>query len=266
MSDKPAFLKKKLPVLTPGRRAKIKRHSKLMAEVVHGVDRMVGKTVARLKASGELDNTLIIFASDNGFALGEHNIPSGKDLPYEEVTNVPLIMRGPGVPVGQHNDTLVTLQDITSTITDLSGAKAGRTQDGVSLYDVIADPAAYADRAVLIESGGIMGSTRELGRTSPEQELLPGSADPGALLHPVRHRRHRALRPQHRPARAGLAEGPRAEGIDEERARQAPEVQGLGLQPADHRRLSRAPAGELVVHVRVKNDERAPAGVRRSHR
>lgn len=174
MSDKPAFLRKKLPVLQPGRRAKVRRHSLLMAQVVHGVDRMVGRTVARLEASGELDNTLIIFTSDNGFALGEHNIPSGKDLPYEEVTNVPLIMRGPGIPVGGHVDTLVTLQDITATITDLAGAKPGRTQDGISLYDVIADPAPYADRAVLVESGGIMGSTRLLGSTAPTKRFFLG--------------------------------------------------------------------------------------------
>lgn len=174
MSDKPGFLRKKLPVLQPGRRARIKRHSLLMAQAVRGVDRMVGKTIAKLEASGKLDDTLIIFTSDNGFALGEHNIPSGKDLPYEEVTNVPLVIRGPGIPIGAHEDALVTLQDITATITDLTGAKAKRTQDGISLYDVLANPAAYADRAVLYESGGVMGSTRELGRTSPNKRFFLG--------------------------------------------------------------------------------------------
>lgn len=172
MSDKPAFLAKKLPVLQPGRRAKVRRHSLLMAQSVRGVDRMVAKTIGRLEASGKLDDTLIILASDNGFALGEHNIPAGKALPYEEVTNIPLVMRGPGVPVNARVDTLVTLQDITATITDVAGAEAGRTQDGVSLFDVIADPAAYADRAVLYESGGVMGSTRELGRTSPGKRFF----------------------------------------------------------------------------------------------
>ncbi|MCY7396819.1 MAG: sulfatase [Nocardioides sp.] len=174
MSDKPRFLRQRLPVLQPGRRATIRRHSLLMAQAVRGVDRMIARTIGRLEASGELDDTLIIFASDNGFALGEHNIPSGKDLPYEEVTGVPLIMRGPGVPIGAHEDTLVTLHDITATITDLAGARAGRRQDGVSLLDVVADPAAYADRAVLYESGGIMGSTRELGRTSPDRRFFLG--------------------------------------------------------------------------------------------
>jgi N-acetylglucosamine-6-sulfatase len=174
MSDKPAFLRTKLPVLQPGRRDKIKRHSLLMAQSVRGVDRMIGKTIAKLEASGKLDDTLIVFTSDNGFALGEHNIPSGKDLPYEEVTHVPLIVRGPGIPVGAHEDTLVTLQDITATITDLTGARARRTQDGISLYDVLANPAAYADRGVLYESGGVMGSTRELGRTAPGKRFFLG--------------------------------------------------------------------------------------------
>ena len=174
MSDKPRFLRQKLPVLQAGRRARVRRHSLLMAQVVQGVDRMVGQNIARLEALGKLDDTLIIFTSDNGFALGEHNIPSGKDLPYEEVTDVPLIMRGPGVPVGAHADTLVTLHDITATITDVAGAKPRRRQDGVSLLDVLADPAPYADRAVLYESGGIMGSTRELGRTSPGKRFFLG--------------------------------------------------------------------------------------------
>ena len=54
----------------------------------------------RSSADGELDNTLVIFTSDNGFFHGEHRIGTGKLLPYEPALRVPLLMRGPGIPAG----------------------------------------------------------------------------------------------------------------------------------------------------------------------
>ena len=58
--------------------------------------------VNALEAKGELDNTLIIYTSDNGYFHGEHRIPDEKSHIYEESIRVPLEMRGPGVPQGVH--------------------------------------------------------------------------------------------------------------------------------------------------------------------
>src|SRR5215211_745472 len=65
------------------------------------VDDHVKKLVDTLKKTGQLDNTLIVFVSDNGWMQGEHRIPGDKFLPYEESLRVPFILRGPGVPAGR---------------------------------------------------------------------------------------------------------------------------------------------------------------------
>ena len=74
------------------------------------------------RASGELDNTLIIYTSDNGFFHGEHRIPSGKMHIYEESIRVPLEMRGPGIPKGVSVDPLAINADLAPTIVDAAGA------------------------------------------------------------------------------------------------------------------------------------------------
>ena len=62
------------------------------------VDEGVAQIVEALRRNGELENTLIVFMSDNGFMHGEHRALAEKVLPYEESIRVPLVMRGPGVP------------------------------------------------------------------------------------------------------------------------------------------------------------------------
>src|SRR5215204_786046 len=63
-------------------------------------DEKVGSLIGELEDAGELDNTFILFTSDNGYELGEHRIRFKKGYPYEESTRVPLFVRGPGVPAG----------------------------------------------------------------------------------------------------------------------------------------------------------------------
>ncbi len=65
------------------------------------VDDHVKRLVDTLRATDQLENTLIVFLSDNGWLQGEHRIPGDKFLPYDESLRVPLIMRGPGVPAGR---------------------------------------------------------------------------------------------------------------------------------------------------------------------
>lgn len=59
---------------------------------MQAVDEMVAEFVKSLEESGQLDNTYIFFTSDNGFHMGEHNLPSGKMLAYEEDIHVPLLV------------------------------------------------------------------------------------------------------------------------------------------------------------------------------
>src|SRR5690606_34763605 len=101
----------------------------------------------------ELDDTLLIYTSDNGFFHGEHRIASEKVLPYEESARIPLIVRGPDVPRGKRIGQLVSNIDWAPTIVDAAGARAGRLMDGSSLFDVIEDPRREPGREVVLENG-----------------------------------------------------------------------------------------------------------------
>ena len=104
------------------------------------LDDEVGKMIGQLKKAGQLSNTLIVFTSDNGWLMGQHNINGNKYLPYEESIHVPLMMAGPGVPKGKTNNALVANVDLSPTIVKASGAKAMRATDGMSLFPVMSNP------------------------------------------------------------------------------------------------------------------------------
>ncbi len=101
-------------------------------ESLLAVDRMVGDIVAALKQSGELENTYVIFTSDNGYLLGEHR-QVGKHLLFEESIRVPLVVRGPGIEAGDKGSEPVQNIDLAPTIVDLAGINAQRLMDGVPI-------------------------------------------------------------------------------------------------------------------------------------
>ncbi len=105
------------------------------------LDDQFAMMIDQLKKNGKLKNTLIIFTSDNGWLMGQHNINGNKYLPYKESTHVPLMIAGPGVPKRKTNDALVANVDLTPTIVAASGAKARRVSDGMSLFPVMKNPA-----------------------------------------------------------------------------------------------------------------------------
>ncbi len=94
VSDKPSFISN-LPRLDPTTTATIERRYRCALASLVAVDRGVRKIVAALRRAGELDDTVIIFTSDNGFYFGEHRIPEQKTRPYEEALRVPLLIRVP---------------------------------------------------------------------------------------------------------------------------------------------------------------------------
>jgi N-acetylglucosamine-6-sulfatase len=101
-------------------------------ETLLSLDRSVGSVVQALKARHELNRTVIIYTSDNGFLWGEHRL-GGKVWPYQESTHVPLIVRTPWTTTAQRNNQPVLNIDLASTISELAGAKPDLPQDGRSL-------------------------------------------------------------------------------------------------------------------------------------
>jgi len=100
-------------------------------ESLMAVDDAVAAIVAALEHSDRLRHTMIVFMSDNGYLNGEHRI-IGKNVPYEEATSIPLVIRWDGrVRAGAVDARLTNNVDIAATIADAAGATM--TTDGQSL-------------------------------------------------------------------------------------------------------------------------------------
>ena len=202
MSDKPRFIRSRRRI-SPAKGRSIRELYQQRLESLLAVDEAVASIVDSLQRGGELDNTLIVFTSDNGYLLGEHRVPAGKVLPYEPSIRVPLILRGPGVPRGQHRRQLVVNADLAPTILEAAGAQPGRMQDGRSLFPLLRDPRLEWGRSLLIE-GGFGGFHRFEGlRTyrylyvryrEGEQELYDLRHDPHELRSRHRSRRYARVR------------------------------------------------------------------------
>ncbi len=102
---------------------------------VTALDYQIGRLLARLKESGQYENTLILFSSDHGLAVGSHGL-MGKQSLYEHAMKPPLIFSGPGIPKGE-SDALVYLLDLYPTVCELVGADIPEGLDGKSLAPVI---------------------------------------------------------------------------------------------------------------------------------
>src|SRR5262249_39066194 len=72
------------------------------------LDEQVGRIVAALKEAGIYENTIIIFSSDHGLAIGSHGL-FGKQNLYDHSMRVPFIIAGPGLPKGKTSDALIYL-------------------------------------------------------------------------------------------------------------------------------------------------------------
>ncbi len=111
------------------------------------IDDQIGRIVAVLEELGQLDNTLIVFTSDHGDAMGAHRLML-KGLPaFEEVYRVPLIVAGPGVPAGHVVDGVASLLDIGPTLVELLAGQQFACQ-GRSLTPLLRDDASgWTDEA-----------------------------------------------------------------------------------------------------------------------
>ena len=147
VSDKPEAMQKR-PLLDEDTIAAIERRYRCTLEALYGVDRGIGRIIREVERKGELDQTVFIFTSDNGFYYGEHRIDRGKPNAYEENINVPLFISVPRkyrdradlVPT---SDAPTANIDLAPTLLDLADAKPCRsrricrTMDGRSLMPLI---------------------------------------------------------------------------------------------------------------------------------
>jgi arylsulfatase A-like enzyme len=152
MYDKPQVVADR-PRFSPTGVAGIQENWRQELESLLAVDEGVAQIVEALRRHGELENTLIVYMSDNGFMHGEHRALAEKVLPYEESIRIPLLMRGPGIPRGRVDRRLVDNLDVPATVLDAADASPGRVLDGRSLFELLDDPGEEWGRNILIENG-----------------------------------------------------------------------------------------------------------------
>ncbi len=100
------------------------------------LDAQLGRIIATLKKIGQFENTLIVYAADNGLALGSHGL-LGKQNVFEHSMRVPLIFSGPGIPRGQSSTAFTYLFDIFPTLCDLTGLTPPGQLFGESLRPIL---------------------------------------------------------------------------------------------------------------------------------
>ncbi len=123
-------------------------------ECVPAIDEGVGKLMAALKDSGQLENTLVIYTADQGFAMGEHGMRM-KIAPYDANYRSPLIVSMPGtIPAGTVSPQVANAPDLVTTFFALAGVKPTADLHGRDLTPLLKDPAAEWSHPCLYEHTG----------------------------------------------------------------------------------------------------------------
>jgi arylsulfatase len=134
------------------------------------IDDNMGRMLAALEASGQRENTLVIFTSDHGELVGDHQLVGKGCRFYECLVRVPLICSWPGqIPAGAVSDALVELVDIAPTLLELAGVRAPEKMQGRSLWPLLTGAATEHRDFVRSEY------YRALNPDAPGREHLEGS-------------------------------------------------------------------------------------------
>ena len=121
---------------------------------IESMDAQIGRVIASLADTGRLDDTLILFTSDHGLALGSHGL-LGKQNLYEHSMRSPAVIAGPGVPAGKRLDALCYLFDLTATLGDLAGVAAPEKNEGKSLLPVLRGEEKAVREEILLAYGNM---------------------------------------------------------------------------------------------------------------
>ena len=137
-----------LAALQSGRQEEIRLRAQMMAAVDEGV----GAIIDVLERTNQLDNTFIVFLSDNGFFFGEHALGPERRFAYEEGIRSPFVVRYPRrVKAGSRRRELIICQDIAPTLIELAGGKPGAQIQGRSLLPLFDTRRVAWRKSILIE-------------------------------------------------------------------------------------------------------------------
>jgi len=127
--------------------ALIRDHLAAYYAMITHTDAQIGRLLDALERSGRAGETIIVFTSDNGLAVGSHGL-LGKQNLYDHSVRVPLILCGPGVAEGRQTRGLCTLNDLFPTLCGLAGLPVPSGVEGKDLAPIMADSRASVHDSV----------------------------------------------------------------------------------------------------------------------
>lgn len=152
VSDKPYWIRT-APRVSPREKNAADKLYRNRARSLLVVDDVMERLYTALQETGELDNTYIIFTSDNGFHFAEHRLqPPRKSTAYEPDIRIPLLVRGPGITAGTHRSQMVLNNDFGVTMADLAGVRPTRKVDGRSFAPILRGQSPAWRSAFLVEN------------------------------------------------------------------------------------------------------------------
>jgi N-acetylglucosamine-6-sulfatase len=181
VSDKPERVRRLAP-LSPEEIAALDELYRNRIRSLQSVDEAIGALVEELRAAGQLDNTYLLFTSDNGFHMGQHRLRPAKYTAYESDIRVPLVVRGPGVPARRVVSALTSSVDLAPTIAELAGTALHHPADGRSLVRLLHGepvPAGWRKVIFLEQFESAEPATGESGILEPAD---PANAKAGAKI------------------------------------------------------------------------------------
>jgi N-acetylglucosamine-6-sulfatase len=150
VSDKPGWigLKDPPPDQSQIENLDVTRRGQILT--LMALDRTLEKVLAKLKETGEMDNTMIIFLSDNGLQWGEHRLINQKNTLYEESVRVPFAVRYPPLIATPYVENKVVANiDIAPTLLQLAGIPIPATMDGSSLVNLLTHQGEWREGVLL---------------------------------------------------------------------------------------------------------------------
>ncbi len=120
----------------PRTKEDIKKDLATYYAVISHLDEQVGRILDTLEETGQAENTIVVYSSDHGLALGSHGL-MGKQNMYEHTINVPLIFRGPGILRGKKSGAQCYLRDLFPTFCDFAQAPKPESLQSRSLLKIL---------------------------------------------------------------------------------------------------------------------------------
>ena len=140
--------------------AEVRQHIAAYYAMITHLDDHLGRVLETVETQGLLENTIVVFAGDNGLAVGQHGL-FGKQNLYEHSVRVPLVFAGPGVPSGERRSALAGLVDIFPTLCDLLELAIPDSVEGESLQPCFGDNDAFVRETMLFAYRHFMRGVRD---------------------------------------------------------------------------------------------------------